>query len=58
MTITFYETKVVVIKFETMTHDNNSLDEVPSHEYLEINIHYKLNWNYRIEKMINGGSKT
>ena len=28
-----------------------------SYKYLVIDIHHKLNWNYNIEKMINGGWK-
>ena len=38
-------------------YDNNSLEEVPSYKYLGIDIHHKLNWNYSIEKRINGGWK-
>jgi hypothetical protein len=34
------------------------LEEVPSYKYLGIDIHHKLNWNYSIEKMINGGWKS
>jgi hypothetical protein len=30
---------------------------VSSYKYLGINIHYKLNWNYRIEKKVDGGWK-
>jgi hypothetical protein len=33
------------------------LEEVPSYKYLGIDIHHKLNWNYSIEKRINGGWK-
>ena len=33
------------------------LIEVTSYKYLIINIHHKLNWNYSIEKRINGGWK-
>jgi hypothetical protein len=39
-------------------YDNNSLEEVTSYKYLGINLHHKLNWNYSIEKRINGGWKT
>ena len=28
-----------------------------SYKYLKIDIHHKLNWNYSIEKIINGGWK-
>jgi hypothetical protein len=33
------------------------LEEVPSYKYLGIDIHHNFNWNYGIEKMINGGWK-
>jgi hypothetical protein len=33
------------------------LEEVPSYKYIGIYIHRKLNWNYSIEKRINGGKK-
>ena len=36
-------------------YDNSNLEEVSSYKYLGIDIHHKLNWNYSIEKMINGG---
>jgi hypothetical protein len=45
------------ITYDTFLYDNNNLEEVPSYKYLRINIHHKLNWNYSIEKMINGGWK-
>jgi hypothetical protein len=56
------KTKVMIIKSkriidDTFVYDNNSLEEVPSYKYLEIDIHHKLNWNYNIEKRINGGWK-
>jgi hypothetical protein len=62
MTMNNDKTKVMIIKskritYNTFVYDNNSLDEVPSYKYLGINIHHKLNWNYSIEKMINGGWK-
>ena len=38
-------------------YDNNNLEEVSSYKYLGIDIHHKLNWNYSIEKRINGGWK-
>jgi hypothetical protein len=38
-------------------YDNNNLEEVTSYKYLIINLHHKLNWNYSIEKRINGGWK-
>ena len=54
--------KVVIIKtnkitYDTFIYDNNTLEEVPSYNYLGIDIHHKLNWNYNIEKRINGGWK-
>jgi hypothetical protein len=39
----------------TFVYENGILEKVPSYKYLGINIHQKLNYNYRIEKMINGG---
>jgi hypothetical protein len=52
--------KVMIIKsnkitYNTFVYDNNILEEVPSYKYFEIDIHHKLNWNYSIEKIINGG---
>ena len=35
----------------------SNLEEVYSYKYLGIDIHHKLNWNYSIEKRINGGWK-
>jgi hypothetical protein len=62
MTVNTDKTKVMIIKskritYDTFVYDNNSLEEVPSYKYLGINIHHKLNWNYSIEKRINGGWK-
>jgi hypothetical protein len=56
------KTKVMIIKpnkitYDNFVYDNNILEEVPSYKYLGIDIHHKLNWNYSIEKMINGGWK-
>jgi hypothetical protein len=45
------------ITYDTFVYDNNILEEVPSYKYLGIDIHHKLNLNYNIEKMINGGWK-
>jgi hypothetical protein len=36
-------------------YDINIFKEVNLYKYLKINLHHKLNWNYSIEKMINGG---
>jgi hypothetical protein len=57
------KTKFMIIKSNKITHDtfeydNNNLEEVTSYKYLGIDIHHKLNWNYSIEKRINGGWKT
>ena len=54
--------KVMVIKSQNITYvsfiyNNNSLEEVSSYKYFSIDIHHKLNMNYSIEKMINGGWK-
>ena len=45
------------ITYNNFVYDNNILEEVPLYKYLGIDIHRKLNWNYSIEKMINGGWK-
>jgi hypothetical protein len=62
MTVNTDRTKVMIIKFKMITYntfvyDNNSLEEVHSYKYLVLNIHRKLNWNYSVDKMINGGWK-
>jgi hypothetical protein len=59
MTVNTDKTKVMIIKsksitYDTFVYDNNSLEEVPSYKYLVIDIHRKLNWNYSVEKRING----
>jgi hypothetical protein len=63
MTLNTEKTKVMIIKskritYDTFVYDNNILEEVPSYKYIGIYIHHKLNWNYNIEKKINGGWKT
>jgi hypothetical protein len=45
------------ITYDIFVYEKNSLEEVPSYKYLGIDIHHKLNWNYSIEKRINGGWK-
>ena len=40
--------------YANLIYDNRNLEEVTSYKYLGIDIHYKLNWNYSIEKRING----
>jgi hypothetical protein len=62
ITVNTDKTKVMIIRskritYDTFVYDNNSLEEVPSYKYLGINIHHKLNWNYNVEKWINGGLK-
>ena len=44
--------------YANFVYDNSNLEEVPSYKYLGIDIHHKLNWNYSIEKRINGGWKS
>jgi hypothetical protein len=56
------KTKVMIVKSKRITYnnfvyDNNNLDEVPSYEYIGINFHHMLNWNYNAEKTLNGGWK-
>ena len=36
---------------------NRKPEEVTSYKYLKVDVHHKLNSNYNIEKMINGGWK-
>ena len=59
MTINTDKTKVMIIKskdtYTNFVYDNNNLEEVSSYKYLGIDIHHNLNWNYSIEKRINGG---
>jgi len=43
----------MLILFMTITTQGGSF----SNKYLGIDIHYKLNWNYIMEKRINGGWK-
>ena len=62
MTINTDKTKIMIIKFkkdtyEKFIYDNRNLEEVNSYKYLGIDIHHKLNWNYSMEKRINGGWK-
>ena len=62
MTVNIEKTKVMIIKskkdtYANFVYDNNNLEEVSSYKYLWIDIHHKLNSNYNIEKMINGGWK-
>jgi hypothetical protein len=59
MTMNTEKTKVMIIKSNNITYDNfvyenNILEEVPSYKYLGIYIHHNVNWNYNIEKRING----
>ena len=59
MTINNDKTKVMIIKskedtYTNFVYDNSNLEEVSSYKYLGIHIHHKLNWNYSIEKRING----
>ena len=63
MIVNTEKTKVMIIKSKKDTYakfmyDNSNLEEVSSYKYLGIDIHHKLNWNYSIEKRINGGWKT
>ena len=54
--------KIMIIKsrkdaYANLIYDNRNLEEVTYYQYLKIDIHHKLNWNYSIEKRINGGWK-
>ena len=62
MTVNTDKTKVMIIKskkdtYANFVYDNSNLEEVSSYKYLVIYINHKLNWNYSIEKRINGGWK-
>ena len=62
MTVNIGKKKNMIIKSKKDTYahfiyDNRNLEEVTFYKYLGIDIHHKLNWNYSIEKMINGGWK-
>ena len=62
MTVNNDKTKIMIIKskkdtYANFIYDNRNLEEMTSYKYLRIDIHQKLNWNYSIEKMINGGWK-
>ncbi len=59
MTINIDKVKVMIIKSKKINYDNfiydkNYLEKVSSYKYLGIDIHYHLNYNYSIEKMIIG----
>ena len=62
MSVNTDKTKVMIIKskkdtYANFMYDNSNLKEVSSYQYLGIDIHHKLNWNYSIQKRINGGWK-
>ena len=62
MTVNTNKTKVMIMKskkdtYPNFVYDNSNLEEVSYYKYLGIDIHHKLNWNYIIEKRINGGWK-
>ena len=62
MTVKTGKTKIMIIKSKKYTYanfiyNNRNIEEVTSYKYLIIDIHHKLNWNYNIEKRINGGWK-
>ena len=60
MTVSTDMTKIMITKskkdtYTNFIYDNRKLEEVNPYKYLKIDIQHKLNWNYNIEKMINGG---
>ena len=62
MVVNTDKTKFMIIKskedtYANFIYDNRNLEEVTSYKYLGIDIHHKFNWNYSIEKRINGGGK-
>jgi hypothetical protein len=59
MTVNIDKMKVMMIESKTITYanfvyDNNILEEVKSYKYLRFNLYCKINWNYSIDKRING----
>ena len=63
MNINTNKTKFMVIKsnkgtYDNFAYDNRILEEVTSYKYLQIDFHHKFNYNYNIEKRINGGWKS
>ena len=62
MIINFDKNKLMIIEskkgtYDTCIHENNYLEEFSSYNFILIDIHHKFNWNYNIEKRINGGQK-
>ena len=61
MTVNIDKIKVVMIKSKNITYANflydNNLEEVNSYKYMRFNLYHKINWNYSINKRINGGLK-
>ena len=62
MTVNTDKTKIMIIKskkdtYANFIYDNRNIEEVTSYKYLGIGSHRMLNWNYNIEKRINGGWK-
>jgi len=61
MTVNIDKIKVVMIKSKNITYANflydNNLEEVNSYKYMRFNLYHKINWNYSINKRINGGWK-
>ena len=62
MIVNSNKTKVMIIKskkdtYANFMYDNSNLEEVSTYKFLGIDSHHKLNWNYSIEKRINGGWK-
>ena len=57
MTVNSDKKKIMIIKskkdtYANFIYGNRNLEEVNSYNYIGIDIHHKLNWNYSIEKMI------
>jgi hypothetical protein len=62
MTVNIDKMKVMITKsqkitYDTFVYEKNNLEEVHSYKYFGIDIHHNINWNYNIEKRINGGWK-
>jgi hypothetical protein len=63
MSVNAYKTKVMIIKSRWTTYldflyETNITGKVLSYKYHSIDNHNKINWNYSVERRINGGWKS
>ena len=62
MSVNIDKTKITIVNSKkdigaNFIYDNININEVSSYNHFGIDIHHKFNWNYSIEKRINGGWK-